>query len=406
MNDLPILTLGMILLTASLVAMISRRLRLPYSVGLVAAGIALGFTPGVVALPLSRDLIFTVFLPPLIFQAALAIEWRRFRLNLPVTILLAFPGVAIAAAVVASGMHLLLGWTWIGAGLFGVLIAATDPVSVIAAFKEMKVQPRLALLVESESLLNDGAAAVGFGILAAILAGADATPLSIVGSLFWTVAGGIASGATVAALLLLIAGRTEDHLVEITLTTIVAYGSFLLAEDLGMSGVLATLTAGLIVGNVGWKGAISANARSHVLAFWEYAAFLANSIVFILIGGHEAHQPLGIFAGTSAVAVVLVLFGRSLAIYPFGALLAATRLKVDTRYQHVLVWGGLRGALALALALALPENVAERGEIIVAAFAVVAFSIFVQGLTMPWLIRWMGLTAENAGSATSDRSRR
>lgn len=195
MNDLPILTLGMILLTASLVAMISRRLELPYSVGLVAAGIALGFMPGVAELPLSRDLIFTVFLPPLIFQAALAIEWRHFRLDLPVTVLLAFPGVAIAAAVVAAGMHLLLGWTWIGSGLFGVLIAATDPVSVIAAFKEMKVQPRLALLVESESLLNDGAAAVGFGILAGIAAGAEATPLSVAGSLLWTIAGGIASGA-------------------------------------------------------------------------------------------------------------------------------------------------------------------------------------------------------------------
>ncbi|KAA3452174.1 sodium:proton exchanger [Mesorhizobium sp. SARCC-RB16n] len=404
MNDLSIVTLGMILLTASLVAMISRRLQLPYSVGLVAAGVALGFMPGVAELPLSRDLIFTVFLPPLIFQAALAIEWRHFRLNLPVTILLAFPGVAIAAVVVAAGMHVLLGWTWMGAGLFGVLIAATDPVSVIAAFREMKVQPRLALLVESESLLNDGAAAVGFGILAAIAAGAEATPLSIAGSLFWTVAGGTASGAAVAAVLLLIAGRTEDHLVEITLTTIAAYGSFLLAEDLGMSGVLATLTAGLIVGNVGWKGAISANARSHVLAFWEYAAFLANSIVFILIGGHEAHQPLGIFAGTSAVAVILVLVGRILAIYPFCAVLAATSLKVDASYQHILVWGGLRGALALALALALPQTVAERSQIIVVAFAVVAFSIFVQGLTMPWLIRRMGLTAESSGSATRDSS--
>ncbi|MER8491553.1 cation:proton antiporter [Mesorhizobium australicum] len=363
MNDLSILALGMILLTASLVAMISRRLQLPYSVGLVAAGIALGFMPGVVELPLSRNLIFTVFLPPLIFQAALAIEWRHFRLNLPVTVLLAFPGVAIAAAVVAAGMHFLLGWTWIGAGLFGVLIAATDPVSVIAAFKETKIQPRLALLVESESLLNDGAAAVGFGILAAMAAGAEATPLSIAASLFWTVAGGIASGAVVAAVLLLIAGRTEDHLVEITLTTIAAYGSFLLAEDLGMSGVLATLTAGLI-------------------------------------GGHEAHQPLGIFAGTSVVAITLVLVGRTLAIYPFCALLAATPLKLDASYQHILVWGGLRGALALALALALPDDVAERSQIIVVAFAVVAFSIFIQGLSVPWLIRRMGLTAERGGSTS------
>ncbi|BCM21027.1 cation:proton antiporter [Mesorhizobium sp. J8] len=394
MDELSIPTLGLILLTASLVAMISRRLHLPYSVGLVAAGIALGFVPGATELPLSRDLIFTVFLPPLIFQAALEIEWRHFRVNLPVTALLAFPGVAIAAAVVALGMHWLLGWSWTGASLFGVLIAATDPVSVLAAFKEMKVQPRLGLLVESESLLNDGAAAVGFAILVAVASGASATPLAIASSFVWIVAGGIAIGAAVAAVLLLIAGRTEDHLVEITLTTIAAYGSFLIAEKFGMSGVLATLTSGLLVGNVGWKGAISANARSHVLAFWAYAAFLANSIVFILIGGHEAHQPLGIFAGSSAVAVALVLLGRVLAIYPLCALLKPTSLKVDLNYQHVLVWGGLRGSLALALSLALPQDIAERGAIIVTAFAAVAFSIFVQGLTMPWFIKKLGLTAE------------
>ncbi|MDF3156669.1 cation:proton antiporter [Mesorhizobium sp. XAP10] len=392
MEALSIPTLGMILLTASLVAMISRRLRLPYSVGLVVAGIALSFLPGVAELPLSRDLIFTVFLPPLIFQAALEIEWRHFRVDLPVTALLAFPGVAIAAAAVAVGMHLLLGWSWIGASLFGVLIAATDPVSVLAAFKEMKVQARLRLLVESESLLNDGAAAVGFAILIFVAAGASATPLAIASSFGWTVTGGVAAGAAVAALILLIAGRTEDYLVEITLTTIAAYGSFLAAEKFGMSGVLATLTAGLLVGNVGWKGAISANARSHVLAFWTYSAFLANSIVFILIGGHEAHQPLGIFSASSFIAVVLVLLGRVLAIYPLCALLRGTSLQVNVKYQHILVWGGLRGSLALALALALPQGIPERGEIIVTAFAVVAFSIFVQGLTMPWLIRRMGLT--------------
>ncbi|WFP75935.1 cation:proton antiporter [Mesorhizobium sp. WSM4906] len=392
MDELSIPTLGMILLTASLVAMTCRRLRLPYSVGLVAAGIALSFLPGVAKLPLSPDLVFTVFLPPLIFQAALEIEWRHFRVNLPVTVLLAFPGVVIAAAAVAAGMRLLLDWSWIGAGLFGVLIAATDPVSVLAAFREIRVQPRLGLLVESESLLNDGAAAVGFAIMLVVASGASATPLAIASSFAWMVAGGVAVGSTVAAVLLLVAGRTEDHLVEITLTTIAAYGSFLIAEKFGTSGVLATLTAGLMVGNVGWKGAISANARSHVLAFWEYAAFLANSVVFILIGGHEAHQPLAFFAASSAVAVVLVLLGRMLAIYPLCALLNGSPLKVDLKHQHILVWGGLRGSLALGLALALPENIAERSAIIVTAFAVVAFSIFVQGLTMPWLIGRMRLT--------------
>jgi CPA1 family monovalent cation:H+ antiporter len=391
MAEFPVVTLGLVLLTASLVAIASRRFGLPYSAGLVFAGIVLALLPIGIELPLTRDLIFSVFLPPLVFEAALQLEWAPFRRDLPVTTVLAFPGVAIAAAVVAWGMHVVVHWSWTGAALFGVLIAATDPVSVIAAFKEMKVDRRLRLVVESESLLNDGAAAVGFGVLAGITAGGAITPWAIGEALAWTIAGGIVAGAAVAACLLLVAGRTEDHLVEITLTTIAAYGSFLLAEHFGASGVLASLTAGLLVRNIGWGSAISESGRSHVLAFWEYAAFLANSFVFILIGEQEAHQPIGLVAAAAASAVMLVLAGRVLAVYPLCALFSRTSLRIDLRYQHVLVWGGLRGALALALALALPTNVPERGEIVVVCFAVVAFSIFAQGLTMPWLIRRLGL---------------
>lgn len=391
MIDVPVMALGLILLTASLVAMLTRRLHLPYSIGLVAAGYGLAFLPYTVNVPLSRDLVFTVFLPPLIFEAALQLKWQSFRRELPATLLLAFPGVVIAAAAVAFGVHTLLHWSWIGAALFGVLIAATDPVSVIAAFKELRVDRRLSLLVESESLLNDGAAAVGFGVLTAIAAGGSSPVLAIAGSLAWTVVGGVAVGGLVAGLLLLVAGRTVDHLVEITLTTIAAYGSFLLAEQFGMSGVLASLTAGLLVGNVGWKDAISKGGRDHVLSFWQYAAFLANSVIFILIGGHEAHEPIALFSGAAAVAIALVLVGRVLAVYPLCLLLIPTPLRINLRFQHVVVWGGLRGALALALALALPRTVPERQEITVVAFAVAAFSIVVQGLIMPWLIRSLGL---------------
>lgn len=391
-GQFPVLLIGAMLLVASLVAMLTQKLRLPYSVGLVAAGIGLAFLPQTINVPLSRELIFTVFLPPLIFEAALKLDWNIFRGNLPVTGLLAFFGVAIAASVVAAGAVYILHWSWIGAALFGVLIAATDPVSVIAAFRETRVEHRLHLLVESESLLNDGAAAVGFTILVGIALGtSEATPVAVGLHLLWTVFGGIAVGLGVGGVMLMIAGRTEDHLVEITLTTIIAYGSFLLAEHFEMSGVLATLTAGLLVGTQGWKGAISANARDHVRSFWDYIAFLANSIIFILIGGHEADQPLATFAFASLVAIGLVLLGRALAVYPLCALLSFSTLRVDLRHQHILFWGGLRGALALALALALPRNIAERQEIIVVAFAVVAFSIFVQGLTMPGLMRRLKL---------------
>jgi CPA1 family monovalent cation:H+ antiporter len=385
-------------LTASLVAIVSRRLRLPYSVGLVLAGIGLTLLPHMVKLPLTRNLIFNIFLPPLVFEAALQLEWRPFRRDLPLTAGLAFFGVAIAAATVAAGMHFAVGWSWIGGAFFGALIAATDPVSVIAAFREMRVEHRLSMIVESESLLNDGAAAVGFALLVAVAGGEKLAAVPLVGALLWTVAGGVAVGLAVTGGLLIVAGRTDDHLVEITLTTIAAYGSFLLAEHLGMSGVLASLSAGLLVGNLGMLRSIAVRSRSHVLAFWEYAAFLANSVVFILIGNHEADQHLTLVAGAAAIAIALVLAGRALAVYPLCILFTRCGRRVDWRYQHILVWGGLRGALALALALALPSNIPERREIIAVAFAVVAFSIFVQGLTMPWLIRRLGLLAGNEHS--------
>jgi monovalent cation:H+ antiporter, CPA1 family len=389
---MPIAALGVILLTASLVAVVTRRMRLPYSVGLVAAGMALALLPRGLDLPLSRDLIFNVFLPPLIFEAALRLEWRYFRRELPATFLLAFPGAAVAAGAVGVGMHVLLGWPLISAAFFGALIAATDPISVLAAFKQLSVQPRLSLLVETESLLNDGAAAVAFAVLAGIVAGTSGTPLLVAASLIWATLGGVAIGCLVAAALLFIAGQSEDHLVEITLTTIAAYGSFLAAEYVAASGVLASLSAGLLVGNIGWRRAISATGRGHILAFWNYAAFLANSIVFILIGSHEAHQLMRMFSTASAAAIALVLVGRALAVYSLSTLLTRTTLRLSLPYQHVLVWGGLRGALALALALALPQDLPNRQEIIVVAFTVVTFSIFIQGLTVPSLIRYLKLT--------------
>jgi len=393
MDDILLAPIGLLLVVACLIAMVSRKLGLPYSVGLVVAGFVVALLPNGPVLPLSRELIFNILLPPLVFEAALQLEWKRFRAELPVTLTLALFGVAAAAAVVAAGMHFLVGWSWMGAMLFGVLIAATDPVSVIASFRETKVEPRLGMLVESESLLNDGVAAVAFVVLSAIAAGASASAASVIPSFLWTMVGGAIIGAAVSGLILLVAGRTKDHLVEITLTTIAAWGSFLLAEHVHASGVIAALAAGLMVGNVGWSGSISEEGRGHVLSAWEYFAFVANSFVFILIGINEASQPLHrLGSWTVIVAIIVVLIGRLVSVYPLSAFFAESRWRVPISYQHVLFWGGLRGALALALALAVPTVVPERNAIILAAFVVVAFSILVQGLTMPWLVSRFGLT--------------
>src|SRR6476659_409633 len=401
MTGVSLAPIGVLLLAACLIAILTRRLGLPYIVGLVVAGFLIALLPNSPNLPLSRELIFNILLPPLVFEAALQLEWKRFRAELPLTLTLAFVGVAIAAAVVAAGLHAIIGWSWIGAALFGVLIAATDPVSVIAAFRDMGCLPRVSMVVESESLLNDGVAAVGFAMLSAIAVGAPPSAGSVIPAFAWTLGGGVAIGLLVSAAILVIAGRTNDPLVEITLTTIAAYGSFLIAEHFKSSGIISALTAGLLVGSFGTRF-LSAQGRDRVGWAWEYFAFLANSFVFILIGMSVANQPLRQLGSASAViAIALVLAGRGLSIYPLSALFSGSRWKLPPSFQHTLFWGGLRGALALALALAVPTSVAERNAIILTAFVVVAFSILVQGLTMPMLIKRFDLAGKEPDEAVA-----
>jgi len=391
MTGISLAPIGILLMVACLIAMLTRRLGLPYIVGLVVAGFLIALLPNSPGVPLSRDLIFNILLPPLVFEAALQLDWRRFRNELPLTLTLAFLGVGIATAVVAAGMHWLIGWSWIGAALFGVLIAATDPVSVIAAFREMGCLPRVSMVVESESLLNDGIAAVGFAILSAIAAGASPGAGNVIPAFIWTLGGGLVIGLGVSSAILLIVGRTDDPLVEITLTTIAAYASFLIAEHVHASGIISALAAGLLIGSAGTRF-LSRAGRDRVHWAWEYFAFLANSFVFILIGMSVANQPLHrLGSAAAAIAILLVLAGRAVSVYPLATLFRWSRWRLNPSFQHTLFWGGLRGALALALALAVPPQLAERDAIILTAFVVVAFSILVQGLTMPWLIKRLEL---------------
>jgi CPA1 family monovalent cation:H+ antiporter len=274
------------------------------------------------------------------------------------------------------------------------------------------------VLIEAESLLNDGTAAVAFGMVVALASGEHFGAVDASFLLVKAILGGVLCGAAVALAALLLAGRTEDHLVEITFTTVAAYGSFLLADRFGGSGVLATITAGLVMGNFKPLAAFSEKGKEAVQAFWEYAAFVANSLVFILIGMHEAHQNFVTIWLPAALAIALVTLGRGFAVYPCCLIFARSSLRVPGKQQHILFWGGLRGALALALALGLPPSLPLRDDIITISFAVVAFSIFVQGLTMAPFLRRMGeiprsraatnygiidLTAPTAPSSWPDR---
>lgn len=367
---------------------LARRLHVPYSVGLVVAGIGLAFLPWHPSVSLSRELVYTGVLPPLIFEAAYELRWDALRRNLSLVVVLATVGVLLSALATAAVMIGLVHWPMPAAFLFGIVMAATDPVSVLATLKEIGARGRLALLIEAESLLNDGTAAILFAIAIGFVTGDPLTYRAVAMTLWATLGIGLLAGVLVAGIVLMIAGRTDDHLIEVALTTVAAYGSFLLAEQFRGSGILATLTTGMLLGNLAPRwGFISDAGDRAVRSTWEFITFVANSLVFLLIGLAEGHEDFGGLWWTASAAVVAALVGRVAAVYPVCGLFARGPNRVAAAQQLALVWGGLRGALGLALALSIPESYPWRHPIVVVTFAVVAFSIIIQGLTCRPLLR-------------------
>jgi len=392
MDQLVIEKLALLIVIGSIVAIVARRLKIPYTVGLVTAGVVMTLLPFKTDIPFDRNLVFELLLPPLIFEAALYIEWSELKRDLLVLGTYATVGVVLSAAVSGAIMHFVVGWVWPAAIIFGVLIAATDPVSIIATFKENGVKGRVRLLVEAESLFNDGTAAVAFAV--AVTFALSVSMVGSAGTILWqlvsTAVGGILVGLVIAVIALLMIGRTKDHLVELAMTTFAAFGSFWTAEHFGLSGILATTAAGLVIGNRIGGGSITERGEASVENFWEFAAFVSNSIIFIILGINLAQQRFADFAIAIVVAVIAVLAGRAVAVYPLSLLFARSKLKITTAHQHTLFWGGLRGALALALALGIPESLPYRQEILAVTFGVVAFSVFVQGITFTPVMRYLG----------------
>lgn len=386
-----------VLAVAMIVAIAARQVKLPYTVGLVIVGAALTLTRPDFGPHLTHELIFDLILPPLLFEAALTLSWRELLRDSVPLLTLAGLGTLVSAAVVTTACVFILHWPLPSSLVFGSLIAATDPVAIIAMFKDNGVRGRLRLLVESESLLNDGAAAVLFVMaLAWAERGAGQGAVETVATLARIVFGGVAVGALCGGAAIAASLRTSEHLIEAALTTIAAFGSFLIAEHLHVSGVLATVTAGLMMGNLGLLregegGFLSLKGREFVHGFWEFAAFVANSVVFLMIGVDVASTPFEFYGvGLIFVAIAITLAARAITVYPLSAPFLPTRWRISPAEQHVLWWGGLRGALALALALSLPATLPMRDTIVVVTFGVVAFSIVVQGLTMPLLLRALG----------------
>lgn len=392
-----------LLLIAAAVAVLARRAGVPYTIGLVLVGLGVGLFSHVPTLSLSSDLVFYVFLPVLLFESAFDLEARYVLRDWRLILVLAVPGVLVAFALTASGVHLLGGTTWAVALLFGALIAATDPVSVLALFRRLGAPERLTTTVDAESLFNDGTAAVLFAIvLAAVVHGTPVSAVSAVGRFVWMSAGGLVVGLAVGYAAAAVLRLINDHPIEITITTIVAFGSFLLGQLLGMSGVVACVAAGLVIGSYGRRHSMGPVTRVTMETVWGYAAFVANSLIFLLIGLRIDLASIADDVGLVLVAFVVVVLARAVTIYGFAGLGRLFGKGFPAAWQHVLVWGGLRGTIALALVLTVPASVSDRDTLQVVTFGVVLLSLVGQGLTMPWLVRRLGL----AGAEEPEAARR
>lgn len=388
-----------LLLIATLVAIAVRRLRVPYTVALVVVGLALTFNTNL-QINLTPEIILALFVPPLVFEAAFHLDVRRLRATLPAVLFLAVPGVLLTTAIVGGIVAFGVGIS-LGAGLvFGALIAATDPVAVVALFRTLGVPKQLAVTVEGESLLNDGTAIVVYNIVlatalgtAASSSGVDRTVdlLAAVINFVIVSAGGALVGVVLGLMVSQLTARIDDFLIETTLTTVLAFGAYLLAEQLHVSGVLAVVGAGITCGTWGLQR-MSPTTRIGLFNFWEYLAFVANSLVFLLIGlDVDIRQLIG-QPWPVLVAIVAVLASRVVVIYGVGWVVSKFRRGLPMAYRHVLFWGGLRGAISLALALSLPAEFPQRDLLLLMAFGVVLFTLLIQGTSMQILLDRLGLT--------------
>jgi CPA1 family monovalent cation:H+ antiporter len=397
------------LLLASLSAVAFRRLRFPYTIGLVIVGVLLAiaehhlsFLEPMQLIRLTPEVVLYLFIPTLIFPAAVRLDLPLLKQNAYLILLLALPGLILSILIVGGVVGAVTPLAWSTAMLFGALISATDPVAVVALFAELTVPGRLAIVVEGESLFNDAVAMVLFAsILSAIGSDAGGPALLARGaaSFVWTSLGGLGVGAVAAALYaVLVRFAEDDPLIEIALSMVLAYAAFAVADHyLGVSGILAVVGAGLVARRLR-RGDFESTtkAQPYLQHFWSYAEFVANSFIFLFlgIGGDTFLNRLrgASLADLSSIvyAVAAVVVARLVVVFGFvGVFNRCTKgERIDWRYQAVIFWGGgVRGALPLVLALSLPASFAQRQLVLDMTAGVVLFTLLVAGTTSGRLVR-------------------
>ncbi|MDR3616201.1 MAG: cation:proton antiporter [Candidatus Obscuribacterales bacterium] len=378
-NSLNILMV--LLIVASSVGFVVRFIKMPYPIALVIAGLAISAFNLLPHIKMTPEIIMVIYLPALLFEASWNIDIKQLFASLKTSIYLATIGVLFSIFFCGWMVGTFTAFNFMQALLFGAMISATDPITVMALFRNSKVDPGLVTLLEAESLFNDGTAVVCYQmLLAMIISQVVPSPGTVILNFITTVIGGSAVGLLVGFLGSRAIKYFDDHLMETTLTVIVAYGSYLVANHLQVSAVLATICAGIVVGNYGSRTAMNEKTRLAVDAFWEYAAFIVNSIVFLLIGLQIPLQLLAQNALLITVGLGAVFLARIVIIYVPGPLLNSRNFSVPLNYRHILFAGGMRGSLSMALALSLPVNLPGRETLVVLTFGVVLLSLLIPGV--------------------------
>lgn len=406
-----------ILLAVTLVvALVSRRLRLPYTLVLVIAGLLIGVLPILQEVHLEPDTVLFLFLPALLFEGAWNVEVERLKADWLPILLLAVPGLLIAVALVAVVLHFGINLSWLLAVLLGAIVSPTDPVAAIALLRQLGLSERLRAVIEGESLFNDGVGAALFEIVLALLlpslgmtslAGAfkGVSFLALESQLLWLFLGGPLLGLLIGWIVTHLLRFVDDYLVEITITLGVAYASYLLGTELHTSGLLTVVGAGLVIGSYGRSKSMSQRTQEAAQNVWEFIAYVANSLLFLLLGiqigaSHFLDALPGIFW-----AFLGVIVGRVLIVYTLIPLhdVFARRLEKRPEQQRLwrffprphplartwrplLVLTGLRGALSMALVLSLPRNFTQRELLASIVYGVVLITLLGQGLTLRFLL--------------------
>lgn len=381
---------------ATVVAIAARRLTiLPYSVGLVILGVAVSALEPPISLEIAPDLLLAVLLPGLIFEAAYRIDLRDLLPNLPAIALLATIGVLVTAVTVAIALNVATGLPLALAFLVGTMLAATDPAAVVAVFSRIRAPRRLTTLVEAESLLNDGTGIVVFAIAIEAF-GRDVGAAELVVGLAVTSVLSIGIGVAIGWVATRVLARIDDHLIELMISLVAAYGSYLLAQRLDQSGILATVACGLVFGSLGRRAA-SARAEDAIDTVWEFIAFVMTTIVFLLIGLAISIPQLADALVPSLWALVGLLVSRAVVVYGLlgvgsrAAAMLGWGVAMPRRWLHLVAWAGLRGAIAVALALSLPADIPQRDLLQGIVFGCTLLTLLLQGTTAEPLVRRLGI---------------